>query len=357
MYTLVTGGAGYIGSHVVKTLFQTNKNLIVIDNLVTGNINNTKYGTFICVDITNINDMENRVFRKYNITNVIHVVGKAFASESFSKINEYYTTNVIGTINILNLMIKYNIKNIVFSSSCSVYGNTINLPITEETMLNPISPYGMTKKICEDIIINYSKTQNLNYIILRYFNVAGNDNEYDVFDNENNFKRIIPSIIFKTMKDEVITINTKDGTCVKNYIHVLDLAQGHIKAVEYLEKYNKNLICNLGSDDNYSIIDIILIIEKSMNKKIKYEFKSKIEGDPETVYCSNVIAKNELKWQPIYTINDIIDSYILFAQKVVDKIITNDMPLKKNYNFDICNKNYIRDTYIMEPLDGYVFGP
>lgn len=321
MYTLISGCAGYIGSHVAKILYNTHKDLIIIDNLSTGKLSNCKYGIFINVDITNVNDIERKVFTKYKIKNVIHIAGKAFVGESFQKIDEYYNINVIGTINILNMMVKYNINNIIFSSSCSVYGNTDILPITEKNMLNPISPYGTTKKICEDIIINYSKTKNIKYVLLRYFNVAGNDFDMEVVDNENNFKRIIPTIILKALKNEIVQINgntyeTNDGTCVRNYIHILDLANAHINSLIYLEqKKNENLICNIGSDDNYSILEIISLIEKYMNIKINYEYKNKLEGDPAIVYCSNELAKNKLNWSPMYNIEDILKSYIKFINQ------------------------------------------
>lgn len=339
MYTLITGGAGYIGSHIAKLLYNTNTNdnistnLIVVDNLCSGNINNCKYGIFINVDITNASNLANEVFDKYKISNIIHVAGKAFVNESFCKIDEYYNVNVIGTINILNMMIKYNVSNIIFSSSCSVYGNVSILPITKNTLINPISPYGMTKKMCEDIIINYSNTKKLNYVILRYFNVAGNDFECDVYDNENNFKRIIPTIINKALKNEIIeingnTYNTKDGTCVRNYIHVLDLSNAHIKALTYLNSTNTNstnttstninLICNLGSDINYTIIELINIIEKHIDRKINYIFKPKVFGDPEIVYCNNDLSKKELNWNIVYDIDDIIKSYINFIHKVIN---------------------------------------
>jgi UDP-glucose 4-epimerase len=199
------------------------------------------------------------------------------------------------------------------------------LPITEDTSLNPISPYGMTKKICEDIIINYSKNSLINYVILRYFNVAGNDFECDVCDNENNMKRIIPTIIKKALKNEIIEINgsnynTKDGTCVRNYIHVLDLANAHIKALVYLDNNvnnlnNNNLICNIGCDTNYSIIELITIISRILNKKINYICKDKIEGDPAIVYCNNTLSKNVLKLDLMYSIDDIINSYIILLCK------------------------------------------
>jgi UDP-glucose 4-epimerase len=219
------------------------------------------------------------------------------------------------------MMVKYNINNIIFSSSCSVYGDTHVLPITEKNEIKPISPYGTTKKICEDIIINYSITQNINYVLLRYFNVAGNDFECEVVDNENNFKRIIPTIIIKALKNELVQINgnnyeTPDGTCVRNYIHVIDLANAHINALNYLETNKTSLICNIGSDENYSIIDIIKLIEVYTKKNINYEFKNKIAGDPAMVYCSNELAKQKLNWSPKYKIRDIIKSYIHFINSI-----------------------------------------
>lgn len=311
-YTLITGGQGYIGSHISYLLQEKNENIIIIDKVD----NNFNFGINLLIDITNIDTLDELLFSKYNISNIIHCAGCAFVGDSFTNIDKYYNNNVIGTINILNMMIKYNIKNIVFSSSCAVYGNANELPITEYTSLQPISPYGLTKKLCEDIILNYSKTKDIKYVILRYFNVAGNDFDCIARDNKNNFTRIIPTIILKGLNNEKVFINgnnftTKDGTCVRNYIHVLDLAEAHIKALDYIKDKEKlNLICNLGCDDNYSILEIIYIIENYLNIKINYEFKDKIEGDPGIVYCDNTISKNKLNWNIKYTIYDIIKSYI-----------------------------------------------
>ena len=185
------------------------------------------------------------------------------------------------------------------------------MQITEITNTNPISPYGLTKKIAEDIILDYAKNKNINYVILRYFNVAGNDFDCEVKDVENNIKRLIPNIIKKILTNDIININgndynTKDGTCIRNYIHVLDLAEAHIKALDY----DNNLICNLGSDNNYSILEIIKYIEKHMKKKCSYKFNKRIKGDPEIVYCNNELAKEKLNWYIKYNIDDIIISHI-----------------------------------------------
>ena len=320
MAILITGGNGYIGSHIAKLLHDQANNIIIIDKQPDKTFES--FGLFVCVDITNSNDLDLFVFSKYKISSIIHLAGKAFVSESCTHITDYYNTNVVGTVNILNMMVKYNIKNIVFSSSCAVYGNANILPITEETPLNPLSPYGLTKKICEDMIINYSKVKNIKYVILRYFNVAGNDFECIAHDNEKNYNRLIPTIILKSLRNETVlvngnTYNTRDGTCVRNYIHVLDLANAHVKALLYiLQNDTKQLLCNLGCDENYSILEIINIVEEHMSKKITYEFCNKINGDPDIVYCDNNLAKNILNIEIKYTIHDIVKSYINYLQKV-----------------------------------------
>lgn len=317
-YILVTGGFGYIGSHVVKKLYNAGyKNIIVIDNLSSGVYKNQNKFIFENVDITDIVKLEN-VFSNYKIDFVFHIAGKAFVNESFHKIDEYYNTNVIGTINILNMMVKYNVQNIIFSSSCSVYGNCIKMPITEETPLDPISPYGNTKKICEEIITNYCKTQNIKSVILRFFNVAGNDIECIGTDNPNNFKRIIPSIIFKALNDEVVYINgnnynTIDGTAARTYINVDELASVNLQCLTYLESTTtKKTVLNVGSSNYYTILEIIKITELLLNKKIKYIFKDKIDGDPDLVYCDNKLLKNILNIEIQSDIENIIKSYINF---------------------------------------------
>lgn len=319
---LVTGGLGYIGSHVVKKLYNAGyTNIIVIDNLSSGIYKKQNKTIFENVDITDIIQLEN-VFSKHKIDFVFHIAGKAFVNESFHKIDEYYNTNVIGTINILNMMVKYNVQNIVFSSSCAVYGNCTKMPITEETLLAPISPYGNTKKICEEIIANYCKTQNIKSVILRFFNVAGNDAECIGIDNSNNFKRIIPSIIFKALNNEVVYINgnnynTIDGTTARTYIHVDELASVNLQCLTYLENTStKKTVLNVGSSNYYTILEIIKITELLLNKKIQYSFKDKIDGDPDLVFCDNKLLKKILNIEIQSNIENIIKSYINFINKM-----------------------------------------
>ena len=326
MYILITGGLGYIGSHVAHIIYNNGySNIIVVDNLSAGIIENNKYGLFFNIDILDIESMETNIFKKYKIDCIIHLAGKAFVNESFLDTISYYNTNVIGTCNILNLLVKYNITKFIFSSSCAVYGIPITNPINEDTLLNPISPYGNTKKICEDIIKDYSSTYKFNYVILRYFNVAGNEPNHIVKDNSNNKKRIIPSIINNIINNSAIIINginhdTHDGSSIRNYIHILDIADAHLKSIKYLESHQHttyaNLICNLGTDEKYSILELIKIIESSLDKYnlLKYNpiitINDTIPGDPCVLYCDNTIAKKYLNWQPHRNIYDIISSLL-----------------------------------------------
>jgi len=323
MYILITGGLGYIGSHVAYYLNNNGyNNIIIIDNLSSGIIENNKYGLFFNIDILDIGAMDKLVFQKYKIDCIIHLAGKAFVNDSFINTSLYYNTNVIGTCNILNLMVKYNINKLIFSSSCAVYGNPETNPITENTPLKPISPYGNTKKICEEIIQDYSNTYKFNYVILRYFNVAGNEPQYNVKDNPSNNKRIIPAIFENIINNKPIFINginynTNDGSCIRNYIHILDIASAHLQSLQYLNSNKNNLICNLGTDEKYSILELINIIEKELKSQNIIKWNSNItindaqSGDPAELYCNNTIAKKHLNWQPTLSINDIISSLIV----------------------------------------------
>jgi UDP-glucose-4-epimerase GalE len=323
MYILITGGLGYIGSHVAYYLNNNGyKNIIIIDNLSSGIIENNKYGEFFAIDIQDIDAMDKLIFQKYKIDCIIHLAGKAFVNDSFINTSLYYNTNVIGTCNILNLMVKYKINKLIFSSSCAVYGNPEINPITEDTPLKPISPYGNTKKVCEEIIKDYSNTYKFNYVILRYFNVAGNEPQYNVKDNLSNSKRIMPSIFTNIINNKPIFINginhnTKDGSCIRNYIHILDIASAHLQSFQYLNSNKNNLICNLGTDEKFSILELINIIEKELKRQKLIEwnsiiiFNEPIIGDPAELYCDNTIAKKHLNWQPKLTINDIISSLIV----------------------------------------------
>jgi UDP-glucose 4-epimerase len=304
---LVTGGLGYIGTHVAQLL----NDVVIVDDLSRGTIDNWHGTPFVKCDITNVDELES-VFKKFPIDTVVHIAGKAFVQESFECIDSYYNVNVVGTINVLNMMVKYKVRNIIFSSSCSVYGDADAFPITESTPRKPVSPYGTTKKMCEDIIMEYSATKGLRHVILRYFNVAGNVCSHETPHNKT---RIVPAIIDKCLRRETLTIygtdcKTKDGTCARSYIHVADLAEAHVKAVEYLNKDGDNLVCNLGGTDTCTVLELVHIVSEKLDAYIQYEYNDRRAGDPDIVFCENELATTRLGWKPSRTIHDIIDSSI-----------------------------------------------
>jgi UDP-glucose 4-epimerase len=307
---LVIGGAGYIGSHTCKLLYKKKYNLCVFDNLTTGCLEFCKFGTFFKGDITNINDLE-KCFSDFKPEIVIHLAALAHIDESILFPDKYYRVNVIGTINILDTMNKYGCNKIVYSSSCATYGIPETLPIIETTEQNPIHPYGMSKLITEKIIYDYNKAFNIKYIILRYFNVVGNDPECEVGEWHNPEKRILPIIIKSAIYNKEFNIfgnnyNTIDGTCERDYIHVLDLANAHIIALEKVESIQD--VFNLGNGMPISNLQLIKKVEEISGLNIKIHWCDKRNGDPPTLYCDNSKSKLILNHHNIYNIDDIVSS-------------------------------------------------
>lgn len=303
---IITGGAGYIGSYLSNYL-EKYFNIIIIDILYNSNttlIKNKNY-TFIKGDINDYN-LINDIFKKYNPVIIIHTAALSYVNESFDLPDKYYINNVVGTLNILNSMISNNIKNLIFSSSCSIYGNENK----------PISPYANTKLICETMIKDFSEKYNIKYIIFRYFNVAGaNINKKLGEYHTNEEKRIIPLIINKCINGDVLYINgndydTKDGTVIRDYIHIEDLSKAHKLAIDYLlDKTKKeSQIMDLGTGQPTSLLELIQLTEKISKQKIKFMFREKIKGDPVTVIADNNKCKNLFNFIPNYNIEDIINS-------------------------------------------------
>lgn len=301
---LVTGGAGYIGSHVCKVLNQIKKEIIVVDNLSTGKKKFVKSGIFIKADLKNKKALE-KIFSKYKIDSVIHLAASCLVGESQNKIEDYYNNNVIGTINLLDNMVKFKVKKIIFSSTCSVYGIK-NKKIYENEKLEPINVYGETKKVCEEIIQTYSRVNKLNYIILRYFNAAGADLMTELGEDRKNETHLIP-LIFRSIKNKVpVNIfgndyNTRDKTCVRDYIHVLDIARAHIRSLFFLNKNKKSLIFNLGTGKGLSVLEVVKITSEITNKKITYRFLPRRKGDPSYLVASSEKVKKKLNFENKYS--------------------------------------------------------
>lgn len=306
MKILVTGGAGYIGSAVVRKLIDEGHEVTVIDDLSKGHKEAVHpKAVFIKAGLSNLNELE-KVFKQTKFDAVIHMAGYIEAGESVINPEKYFTNNVTNGINLLNAMIKHNCKKIVFSSSAGVYGNPEEVPITEDSETRPINPYGETKLIFERILKCYSKAYGLEYTSLRYFNAAGAE-EYHGEDHDPE-THLIPIILQAALgKRTEIKIYgtdypTKDGTCIRDYIHVSDLAKAHVLALK------NNGVYNLGSEKGYSVREIIEIAKKVTGKDITVKEDARRPGDPVALVASSEKIKRELGWKPEYSIRDIIKS-------------------------------------------------
>lgn len=314
MQVLITGGAGYIGSHIVKLLLENKYELIVIDNLSRGHKEAIPSNViFEQVDLLDYQKL-NQTIKKYKIDAVIHFAAFAYVGESVEHPELYYTNNVLGSYNLIQSLVENKINKIVFSSTCSLYGNPENIPITEEESIKLINPYAKTKYFIEQIMNDFEFAYGLKSISLRYFNAAGASLDYTIGESHNPEPHLIPLVIFTALgKREKVFIfgddyPTDDGTCIRDYIHIVDLADAHLKALEYLIQNNKSEIINLGTGKGSSVKEVISTAEKVINTKINYEITSRRAGDPAILVADNKKAKQLLGWQPKYDLKDILES-------------------------------------------------
>lgn len=318
---LVTGGAGYIGSQNCKHLANNNFIPITYDNLSEGNEYAIKWGPFVQGDIRDSDKLDSTI-KKYKPKAVMHFAANALVAESVVNPKKYYENNVLGTLNLLDVMLKNNIKYLIFSSSCATYGNPMFSPITEDHPQNPISAYGKTKYMIEQILKDYDKAYDLKSISLRYFNASGADLNTDVGEDRKVETHLIPLAIDTALGiHPVLNIygtdfNTKDGTAVRDYIHTIDLAQAHLKSLFYILDQKKSLMLNLGSENGYSVLEIVTEIEKLLQIKINKNFTQKRDGDPSTLFADSSLSKKTLNWKPEYSdLNTIITSAIKWHKK------------------------------------------
>ena len=318
---LVTGGAGYIGSHIVELLVKTKSNIIIVDNLVTGHKKLLDKKTkFIKEDIRNKTSLT-QIINDYKINSIIHLAGLLNVSEAEKNKKKYYKNNVEGTLNLIKACKNSFVKNIIFSSSCSVYGN-VKGSVNEKMKPNPQSYYALTKYKAEEIIKKFSKKYNYKYGILRYFNVAGASPSGKIGEIETSHGHLIKNIAIQSLKKKpVINIygndyKTKDGTCVRDYIHVSDLATIHIMALKYINKNSKSLILNCGYGKPYSVLDIANIF-KIKKKNTQIRFKKRRPGDIAEVYSNtkkiNKILKLKVKYD---NLENILDSAYKWEKKI-----------------------------------------
>jgi UDP-glucose 4-epimerase len=306
MKLLVIGGAGYIGSHVVKALMKSGHEITVFDNLSTGLQQNLfKQNKFVYGNILEKDELDFAFSDGFDAC----IILAAFKSVNESIIipEKYFENNILGTLNILNFACKHNCKNIIFSSSASIFGNPEYLPIDENHPKNPINFYGFTKLAIEDYLEWYSKTKGINYSALRYFNAAGYDVDGEIFGLEQNPANLIPIVmetacgIRKEMSVFGDDYDTPDGTCIRDYVHVTDLADAHVKALEYISKKNKNLKLNLGSEVGTSVKEVIDIARKITGKPIYAKIEKRRPGDTAVLYTTSKRALEILGWKAQYS--------------------------------------------------------
>lgn len=315
MAVLVCGGAGYIGSHITKLLLETGKEVVVLDNLQTGHREAVDFrAKFIQGDIRD-KDILDKVFTENKIDGIIDFAADSLVGESCLEPLKYYENNVGGTTSLLQSMIKHKVKNIVFSSTAATYGEPKNIPIVESDETNPTNPYGETKLAVEKLLKWSRNAYGINYTIFRYFNVAGADKTAKIGEAHLVETHLIPLILQVPLgkRDKIVIYGddykTKDGTCVRDYIHVEDLADAHIKGLERLEKGGESSIFNLGNGEGFSVREVVKCVEEVTGQKIPIEIGKRREGDPAILIASSKKAMEELNWKPKYgDLNKIVES-------------------------------------------------
>ncbi len=320
---LVTGGMGYIGSHTTIELLNLGYEVIIVDNLSNSEIITLdriegitgKRATFENIDVCGYASLKS-VFQKYpEISSVIHFAAYKAVGESVSHPLMYYKNNINGLINLLEVMNEFSVKKLIFSSSCTVYGQPDTLPVNEETPFKPAnSPYGNTKKICEDVIFDYINSgKNIQAILLRYFNPVGAHPSGEIGELPQGIPNNLMPFITQTalrIRENLLVFgndyNTPDGTAIRDYIHVCDLADAHIKAIDYLNGKPGNFIdvFNVGTGEGYSVLNVVESINKVLTKPLPYIITDRRPGDIEKIWADSSKAGKMLKWKPKYSLDD-----------------------------------------------------
>ena len=315
----IIGGAGYIGSHMVKHADKAGYEVITLDNLSTGHKDAVKYGKFEFCDLSNIKQL-NILFNEYKPDAILHFGALSEVSESVINPYKYYKNNVSGTINLLKAMLDHDCNKIIFSSTAAVFGNPKYIPIDENHPKNPINPYGRSKLMVEQLLEDFDLAYGLKYLIFRYFNAAGHDIDGELRERHNPETHLLPLII-EAVNDINKSVNifgtdydTKDGTCVRDFIHVDDLCEAHLKGLELLfdgEKGNLSDSFNLGNGAGFSVKEVIENVKGLTNNDYKVVEKPRRKGDPALLVASNDKAEKKLNFSPkLNKIADIIRTLI-----------------------------------------------
>ncbi|UIJ39116.1 UDP-glucose 4-epimerase GalE [Desulfobaculum bizertense] len=308
---LVTGGAGYIGSHTCKALSAAGFEPVTVDSMVRGHEWAVQWGPLVKADIRDVDAMT-ATFEKYRPAAVIHFAAFIEVGESVADPATFYDNNVWGTLCLLRAMQRGNCPNIVFSSSAAVYGTPEQTPIREDHPLNPINPYGRTKLMMEQIMADFDPAYGTHHVALRYFNAAGADPDGGIGEAHNPETHLVPLAIGSALKTRGHLkvfgqdYDTPDGTCVRDYVHVSDLAQAHVASVRYLLDGGKSTALNLGTGTGNSVLEIIEAVHRAGGVDVPYENAARRAGDPARLVATSTKAQSVLGWEPKYTDIDTI---------------------------------------------------
>lgn len=306
MKILVVGGAGYIGSHMVKMLDLAEHDVVVLDNLSNGYSDAVKYGDFIEGDIAN-KSLLDRLFKNNNFDGVIHFASYIQVGESVLNPSMYYRNNVTNTLTLLDAMVEHGIKYFIFSSTAAIFGEPEYSPIDESHIKAPINPYGQSKLMVEKILADFDLAYGLKSVSLRYFNAAGADPDGELGERHIPETHLIPLVLQAASgRRDVITIfgdnyDTPDGTCVRDYIHINDLCSAHLLALEYLNRDGESKSFNMGNGQGYSIKEVIETVKLVTGKDVNIQVGDRREGDPACLVADSKLIQSELGWKPEFS--------------------------------------------------------
>ena len=325
---VVTGGAGYIGAHTCKALASFGYTPVTYDNLRYGHKSAVKWGPLEKGDIADAARLVS-VFNRYKPIAVIHFAAFAYVGESVIKPEKYYNNNVLGTLSLLKAMRRTGIEKIIFSSTCATYGMPDQLPIAESHPQNPINPYGRSKLMIEWILDDFCQAYDIKYVVLRYFNAAGADPETEIGEDHDPETHLIPLVLDVALgrRDQVQVFGTDyetpDGSCIRDYIHVTDLADAHLRALKHLARSGQSRVYNLGNGNGFSVKEIISATSKVTGRDIAWVGSGRRLGDPPVLIGSAEQIQNELGWNPQFVD---IESIIETAWQWHNALPPNDRP-------------------------------
>jgi len=321
MTILVTGGAGYVGSHFVRLLEKKKAHFVVIDDFSTGHKSFIKDKNYYEGDLKDFKFIK-RILKDEEISGIVHFAGSSIVAESQQKKQEYYENNVLASKNIIKLAIEKNIRKFIFSSSAAVYGIPKEIPIKESHPAEPINNYGNNKIEIENFLKDASMEFPLDVVCLRYFNAAGADKKGDIGEKRDPETHLIPNIINAALNSKVLelygdTFDTNDGTCIRDFIHVNDLAKAHWLALDYLSANKGFHVFNLGSEKGFSVLETVKECQRLLKQKIKYKIYPARDGDPDILIADSTKSKNKLKWKiENSSLEAIVSSAIKFHKNV-----------------------------------------